>query len=450
MISPSTKVASGLNNNYPLAWVVRVNLDSGNKYFSSIPLTISSISYVGGYILRGGFSDLEEGLDISNGGNIDYIGEMTLLLNQIVTDAGLHVQFAPFADIWTNRKVEVGIIYNDGTSLSTSDITWLYAGRVDSAEFDRESVSVRMMDYNEIEAVEIPHERINITDYPKAPTESIGKAIPLLYGDFYTKAAAAFNFGVDLDPTDYVVAAPAPEVDSEVNKYIAAGHVSHTIMSRLLYHDGNMTQFAPVESLISSGTYSAGTLDADDAGYTSGKIAPGQILIYYICQFSKPGGVNNATDSFNALDRDPANTVALDNATASDILGLLLDNVPAGEILTFSLLWKRSSGTESFRVGYANEGYVFTAGTGGTYVSTTAVTGGATIGPLAGANTSSLSKYMFIVNASGAGETVTITGFFARVDLFLTLNKNIPLAGRLIDPPSGYPRTRGGPTRGGI
>ena len=78
------------------------------------------------------------------------------------------------------------------------------------------------------------------------------------------------------------------------------------------------------------------------------------------------------------------------------------------------------------------------------YVGTTATSGGDTLSGFTTTDASNLSKYQFVVNASGAGETITLTRFYARIDIWLSLKKESKTVGRLTNPiEPGVQRPRG-------
>lgn len=323
MLTLTSKVAQAVDDNLPLTWIVKITLDGGALYFASMPCTISGVSYVGGYILKGGFGDIEEGIDILEGGGSGYIGAMSITLNEIVIAGGLHSLFSPHdSDIWINRKIEFGLIYNDGGSLSTSDITWLYTGRVDDAAFSQPSVDLKILDWNEFENMTIPKKIINADDYPNAPKESLGLPLPILYGDFYS-----VNDVLDSDHFGEFMVCPTVCIDKTINKFAIAGHTTHTAL-RGYYHDGSIKSFAQLAVYDTSSTVVPTVEDTDDNGISTIYCPSGSIIGFYKSSFSNVSEDNNVANAVNAIDENRNTYVTLTNE--NDEISFYPAGLPSG------------------------------------------------------------------------------------------------------------------------
>lgn len=329
MITLSANVASAINNEQAIAYILKVYLDSGTKYYSTIPVTLSSVDYIGGYIFTGGFGEIEQSCDLSMGGGGSSTGGFGLILNEQVSSSGLHSLISPFAsDIWINRKIDIGIVATDGTA--TSDIVWLYQGKIDDvAQVTRKTISIEVIEYGETDFIDLPNVLINKTDFPYAPDENIGKSLPILYGDFYT---INHTYGASMSRGVQNVC-PTICTDSRSPVMCCAGHICHTIDIYCYYSKDPMRNVGILAFETTPGSFTGlCTMDTDDSGLSTATLPYGSVYLFYGTYFERAGYRNSITAWKDTCDGENLDTYV--HMTNGDVLVFQLGGLPSGKIAT--------------------------------------------------------------------------------------------------------------------
>jgi hypothetical protein len=397
MLTLTTSVADAVNNEKAIAWLLKITLDSTTYYFgSNIPLTLSGTPYVGGFIIQGGVGEIEQGMDILEGGGIDYIGALKITLNNFADEGFVHKYFPPFSsNQWLNRKVEVGIAGPGATA--SSDVTWLYTGRIDDVNASLSEVVLDVMDWQERFEQDLPKVLINKETYPNAPEESIGLPLPILYGDFVPTKESSANDWSDMYQWTY---APTICINKGQLIFCAAGHVTHTMTTDRAYHrvDG-MKAFGII---ICGSNYPV--TDNDDSGISTIRFSTGNIYAEITLHLGARGIHNTVSDYYNAIDGD-GNTSATVAFAGEKYLALTMDGLPNGNMARDTIyIWFENIGTQNYAVGYIlpNDSVVNNVGGVQTVSSGEAVTG------FYGKSMAEISDYQWLVYCEGAGNVDVI------------------------------------------
>src|SRR3972149_11684971 len=141
MIDLTQNISRAIEEDLSLIWIVKLTLDAETLYWSSKRVTISGQEYVGSFIVKGSMGEISGSCDLLQGGNLASMGNMRINLNQLAQEQGTHRMFKPEpagAEL-INRRGDIGIVADVGT-LSTTDITWLFAATVDDANSNRSAI----------------------------------------------------------------------------------------------------------------------------------------------------------------------------------------------------------------------------------------------------------------------------------------------------------------------
>lgn len=328
MITFPAKVNTGLNGNFKMTWVVQALFDLGTRYWASMPCTISGQAYDGVYISFGGVGEIETSVNILDGGNFAAVGNCSLTLNEIATVAGVHSEIAPqeITEEIANREVKIGVIYNDGGVLATTDIAWLYDGVIEDWSSVRQSLELQIIGIREIEKLILPKVVLDDVTYPYAPKEAIGKPIPILYGDWGETDIGLHGISEQF-VYETLMCFPTVCINKLENIFLCSGHEVHT-MQRAYHRTSDMRNYAEILIGTAVDTFVNCTLDA-----TTGKITvvSGTIIGSFRCLFASAAYTNDATDFQNSIDGD-STTYSVLAFGANEILALVTSGLPSGKI----------------------------------------------------------------------------------------------------------------------
>jgi len=354
MITPSTKVATGLNGNLTMTWLVRVTLDASTKRWASTPVTISSNAWVGQVPLKGGLTSIDQSIDITQGGGVTTVGNCTADLNEIVQAGGYHTDFLPQSggEQWVNRLFEVGIIYNDGGTLAETDITWLYVGVIDAVDFAKQKVTLDVIGSLEIDEVDLPKVLISTANYPNAPKSNIGLPLPILYGNFLVNPTIP-----NLWYGEVTKAAPCFCVDTTINSFIFAGHDTVSFGSYspyMLYRAGGMNSYAFVKTYLYDATPQDAVL-SQSSSQSSAYFLPGSFVGQVHQQLSLAGDLNTTPDFANVLDDDDNNYATVSYA-GNHYLSLMAQGLPQGNPRSYFRFGLSTVATGHFYLAFVKPG----------------------------------------------------------------------------------------------
>ena len=288
----------------------------------------ASLSYDSGMIARevdgesrDGIGTVEAGVDINLGGGVSSVSDIRIdILNQerfdqTVVSTGLKLE---------NRAVTVymGFVPSGSTPtvVITTDMIKLYTGIIEEVnDYDFSDYFFRCLDSSFQRHKEIPTTIIDrgLTGYENAPKESIGQAVPVVYGAFYVDETAERDL-------EEISPAPTVKINDLIQTYAIADHQLHTI-SKFYYFAEEVGLFAQLTDPDTTSNTSAGA---------TGQWATGDI-IGTIRQIPKNNGVSSTVaDISNAVDDDyTVSKVTLGNA---EKLYGKLDNPPEIGVLVDS------------------------------------------------------------------------------------------------------------------
>lgn len=417
MITLSAAVNNAIKNDEPIAWLLLVALDSATYYWGvNLPVTIPmTANYVGGFVMQGGLGELEQSIDVLEGGNLDQVGSLKIRLNNFADENFVHTMFPPFSgNQWINRRVQIGIVQFDAPS--SADIVWLYAGRIDHAEFTLQEVMLEVMDEQEQYEQDLPRTLIDRDAFSRAPEDSIGKPLPILYGNYLTPNTIS---------TPLLVGGwrvcPAICVDGPLMKFVVAGHVCHSAGATQIYRTSAMKGISFLEIETSAGVFNSPTTDVDDAGMATISLPAGNICCLVISSFALAGKDNTVTNFYNAINQDVDTTVAEVEQGGEEVLALQIDGLPSGQGKGNFSLFFRVIGAHKFTTGYLLDGEGM-----GSFHPIASYEGLSTDedGPLDvisidGVDTIDLLTRQWIVRCSGSGEhaDVSVFGYLAFITL---------------------------------
>ena len=122
----------------------------------------------------------------------------------------------------TMKPARLGWIWTGATT--TAEITWLYEGFIDNFESRTDAIVFDVTESNDLEILTLPPFKVqkDFNDghsyFPKAPEESYGLPLPIVYGDFTANE----------QKRGWIILAPGVVVDMERQTIAGSCHEAHT------------------------------------------------------------------------------------------------------------------------------------------------------------------------------------------------------------------------------
>jgi len=233
--SLSTNVTTGKAGDYEPVYLVELNLDGsylrwGTKDTNDFGVSWSGNRFYGGRLHQLGVIDME--VDIEKGGNIysTYDFEFTLLNHD-----SYHSTLA--ASNLYNREIIVRLIFADVASPTWANAANCFTGIIYDWDYDDEYITIQCTSKDKKYNKEIPETIITLDDFPNAPEASIGKRIPLVWGEFA---------GPDTTYQDGGDVVKALLVDKWMSIYIAMDHLAEA-NGDVFYWDTSLEELCPFD-----------------------------------------------------------------------------------------------------------------------------------------------------------------------------------------------------------
>ena len=213
-------------------WIVRIDMDGSYLYFSTEfdKITLSSIDFDGKVILRDGISDMVNGVidNAINGGTISIVPNFSFSIVRYNDYSGASNFFNDFypatgKPLLTSKTVDVGIIWRGATT--TSEITWLNQYYIQQPTVSHNRIDCFCVGYDELSTTDLPPYTVQdindngISYFPNAPDDSMGKPIPIVYGNL-----ALYGFSSSI----YRLA-PGIKVDKTDANYLFSSHICNAV-----------------------------------------------------------------------------------------------------------------------------------------------------------------------------------------------------------------------------
>lgn len=312
---------TGYNNGYPLLYIVRLAPAGGSvMYLTNVQETIVSISlprtisYDGvnlteGQLYRGylaaevneqsinGMGEIDFNFPLNDLGGLAGRNEMTIrLLNQgLLSDTLMlyDIDNTPI-EVWQGYLPPTGGIVIDGHCLL------LFKGVVYEWEtWDHNILTLQCYDDRHLVDVKMPRIVIERETHPRAPEGSLGRGIPVLFGDFETVNTATYGGRASYEVGLYDVAPGIITDKTGVNCYVSSEPWDEP-QDRVYYAEPDQpytARLAPADVTDS--------MDGD-VGYVKIKGEAAAAVYVYPLQVSVRSNVSNPE---NAIDSDPSTSV---------------------------------------------------------------------------------------------------------------------------------------------
>lgn len=225
-----------------LIFILRITLDSSTLRYATTGITLSGNLYSDTQLLRVEFSTLQsisKNIDIYNGGGVGSLSAFEFSLSNY---SGKYIEnFYPSTsqDYLSARKVEVGFLWVGATT--EAEITWIGNYYVNGVSNEPNKITCFCIELSDIEIKELPYYEVQkefnngVSYFPKAPKESLGLSIPIVYGDFTTGAQVPTYLTTTMD---IATLSPCIPVYNIKNMFVSASHQCHTTASAII---GNIT-----------------------------------------------------------------------------------------------------------------------------------------------------------------------------------------------------------------
>ena len=351
MRSVPSQITDGFTNHYTAFWVVKVEASGGVIYYwtstsknrtghtftlkwdATTTVTPDSGMIASRDLATGeeydGIGAMESGVDISEGGAVASVSDLEIqILNQenfhdVIIQASINIENRPIT-------IYFGFIPDGSgqTVVISTQMLKRWAGVVEEVmDYDYQTFILRCVDGSYQRHKAIPTTIINKTDYPRAPKESVGKPLPMVYGDF--------------SPADEETprkiqtfsACPTILIDAETRKFIIAEHILHTLTTVFIYSSEN-NLYGKTTSSVLSGTTAPSFLDWSAGGLVTAEF------------YQQLKTLGTDTDSGlqatfpNAVDEDLTNIATLNEADATkrELYGVVENPQNIGTLISFKLV----------------------------------------------------------------------------------------------------------------
>lgn len=351
-------------------WFVKITLDNivlracdyGN---SDLSLTNTWSSNI---IKYNSMDSINESIDLEYGGSTGLLTNVQFEIIRRSDVSGIEDFFNSFAPatskpFLTSRRVEIGIGWDGITS--DSQITWVYDFYIEDYSYDYSSIKLFCIEFAELESKELPPYEVQkdfangISYFPDAPDGSIGKEIPIIYGDFSQ---------LDLNYTIYNLT-PAILINKREHEYLISSHKCKEVSAGpYVYEDINNGDSV----MLMRGKAGKTTVTNELSGHkiklnTDGSEVRGDLILQpqsylkgnFVFDGSVPSVDFNGTNLENATDKDNLSFATLGiNETAAFQLNTDISDIDLGSLtysgdssVTFNVLWSSSdSNTQNIQV----------------------------------------------------------------------------------------------------
>lgn len=217
----SANVTTGIAGDYRPCYLLQVVGSSNTYYWGSEAFTDGLTTYSGARIARGGLGKIKQSIDISAGGNIAHVNKFKFRLGN--TD---NYSDTLALEYFENRRVEVRLVFPQIGGASWANGLQLFKGYTDSLDWDEEFIYFDCSDGWMKFKKELPDRVLTKDEFTYLPDANVGKAIPIIYGDFEGTAVHKTGCGYDT-PRSFCKAyvTRRPEATSpDVGELICASH----------------------------------------------------------------------------------------------------------------------------------------------------------------------------------------------------------------------------------
>lgn len=313
-------------NNNGTIWVLKINTDTP-IYLATRDLSLTN-TYDGQVLNYENYlTELSYESSIKGSGGTGAVTSFGFSISRHISNTALDGFFNEFypatSGVYlTSRIVQIGVCWV-GASADT-DITWLFAGRVISYDFEQREMNVLVFQESEITNKEIPYYSIqkdfdnDISYFVGAPDDSYGMTIPILYGDF---TQGTTQEGVETGGQYY---APAICVGKRGHRYIVCSHKAfytadvHALLGNQEYifiylENVNSYMWVKNETASDSSTDNYGT-----SYVINMKDRAGKLIGYLSVRLTELSALSDVDNVDNAIDNDITTYTELDAVGTGD------------------------------------------------------------------------------------------------------------------------------------
>lgn len=224
----SSNVQLGMGERAEPCYLLEVESSAATYRWATRTFTDGAQTYSGDRLLRNGLGKITTRIDIRRGGNIAEVAGFRFEL----ANADLFSD-AIAGEYFENRRVELRLIFPDFADASWANAVVLFRGFTQHMAWDTEKITFDCKDGWRKWGQLLPKRIVTVEEFPYLPQGNVGKAFPIIYGDFYgtplhkDSIAAQYTSGRG-HPLDFVkvyVLRPGEGVTpTDVGIVLVAGH----------------------------------------------------------------------------------------------------------------------------------------------------------------------------------------------------------------------------------
>jgi hypothetical protein len=318
MITLNQTVSSNDND---VIWVFQILGDSQTFRLATTSITLSSNLYSGNVIWGGrdGIEPIRESIGVGSGGGMGQVSAFNLLITRHSDYTGVENFFNSFYPATSgvriiSREVRIGFVWAGATT--ESQITWLQRYYVEDFSYSPTQITLYCVEYRELEMQDLPYYVVqkdldnDISYFPKAPPESLGIPIPIVYGDFTGNTSASdLRVGINWKRLPTIL------IDQREQTFVVSSHELHTSAYNNIiagewalykYLNGFDTYMLIYKTDETSGVNSISGHSINMAGSLTYPVK-GQLYV----RLKVAGSINDVSDITNATDDDRTTSTAL-------------------------------------------------------------------------------------------------------------------------------------------
>lgn len=325
-------IAATIGMDKNVVWIIKISLDSSTIYLkdAGTNLTLEGTTFDSYVIQKDSIDEVFSGIDIENGGSIQQVSNFAFRVVKNNNCTGLSnfiedLYPATSKPYIVSRKVELGMCWNDATTLS--QINWLYEYYVQGYSVEADTILLNCEEKDELSTIELPYYAIQddtddgISYFASAAEDSYGQPIPILYG-------SPCIGGSGLVPTKRLL--PLLNIDEAKLFFIVASHACHAVCS----DGGDYINSYKEKVKAYLGFYCANQTTSNLVSGTQIQFATNYAdyfkrRIYF--EYQMVGQINEATNPYNVFTGDLTNYATISPIT-NNILAIRFKDLSVSDI----------------------------------------------------------------------------------------------------------------------
>jgi hypothetical protein len=281
-------------------YIVKMNGSSNTYYLSTEEMTITDSGTQRVYGLLLNTPTVKQTIDIYSGKSS--VGGFSINLSDYDQGGGNYFSDNFASEYFYNREVKL-YLHTDGIT-ALADCPLLYVGTVSDWEIQQNRITINIENSISKVSKSIPTNIVTSADFPDAPIESLGKYLPIVYGDHlyrYGQDGTVYDVTRKKDSTMIKPVRIGFDKTDNYHEYIIADHLlktKDTNFARVWMYLPNLGRYVKIDA----DNYTI--TESDGKTYLRLKQLHASFYVYDYWYANRIGGGDSFDDSVNAIDDD--------------------------------------------------------------------------------------------------------------------------------------------------